>query len=632
MFDAISIIGNIGVIVYLLFKLFTGGLSSFFDDYIFIGYAVFTTLTLPGLISKVLLNSKFVSFKTAISFLYFPVQFLFIFLLSRISGFSLGELLPFGSFFNIIMWNILFIFFILSDEENGDYSEKALRKLFSAMLPGIIFTIFVNVFIRQQDSVVALDYLQHLTVSNKMFLSDIACILPGQCSNLFLQHGYTTFYHIILGNVSTFISTDPIKTIYVIDVLLPVISGIPLFYIFKDITKSNSWAQFGVFASLLVFVMGGYDFIFFIPQTLAFTLFLFIYREKKLSKRNLLLSSILLIATHFIIGTYMSVFLWTREIILKNIDRKKEVKIYYLLLIISLVFFVLANIAGFSVEKLIQANSVSLIGSPTNPYYPNNLNAYWQILGPLWLFVLIIFITNFLERKVSKVYIESLTYIFMISIVYFLAPTYANKFTIGVGVFSAIMIVKFLSGLNMNIFYKSFVVSALLAIYSSSFYVQYNRYLAFYTQENGTVSAITEEDLVVLDYLRENRTNSYILSDPYTQLIVASLAGVDTIQAQYMSIETRKSLLEYLKDPKIETYENLITSPGIPRNDNFDVLYSSRIYRAFKNQDDSWIYNIYSLNINNSEKIENPDYELIQEMARTGRYPIYISENFILFR
>jgi len=135
-----------------------------------------------------------------------------------------------------------------------------------------------------------------------------------------------------------------------------------------------------------------------------------------------------------------------------------------------------------------------------------------------------------------------------------------------------------------------------------------------------------------VDYLRENRTNSYILSDPYTQLIVASLAGVDTIQAQYMSIETRKSLLEYLKDPKIETYENLITSPGIPRNDNFDVLYSSRIYRAFKNQDDSWIYNIYSLNINNSEKIENPDYELIQEMARTGRYPIYISENFILFR
>ncbi len=101
------------------------------------------------------------------------------------------------------------------------------------------------------------------------------------------------------------------------------------------------------------------------------------YREKNISKKKLLLASILLILTHFIIGTYLSAFLWGRELILKQIDRRKEVKIYYVILLTSVIFFILANIAGFSFEKLVQVDEVKVIGSLTNPYYPNNLNVFW---------------------------------------------------------------------------------------------------------------------------------------------------------------------------------------------------------------------------------------------------------------
>lgn len=632
MFDVISIIGNIIVIIYLLITLFTGGLDSLSSNYIFIGYLVFTTLTIPLLISKTLFKQRFVSFTTALLYLYFPAQFLFTFLISRITGFSLGELLPFYTLFNLVIWNMFFIFFILNDEKRGDYSEKLIARIITALIPGILFSLFSFIFIRQTDSVVALDYLQHLTVPNRMFFNNVLCLVPGECSNLFLQHGYTTFYHIILGNFTTFLGTDPTRTIYIIDILYPLICSIPIFYIFKDITKSTVWAQVGTLLSLLVFVMGGYDFVFFIPQTFTLYLFLMIYREKKLSRIKLGISTILLVLTHFVIGTYLSAFLWIRELILKNIDRKKEVKWFYIILFVSILFFALANIAGFSFEKLIQADQIEIIGSLTNPYYPNNLNVFWQILGPIWLFVLIIFITNFLESRVSKVYLDAITYIAMITVVYFLAPTYANKFTTGVGFFSVLLVIKFLSTINMNIFFKSFVFTALIVIIGSNFYVQYNRYLSFYTQEDGTVSAITKEDRAIVEYLNTERTGSLILSDPYTQLIVAALTNTDTVQAQYMSLGTRENLLKYMTEPTPQTYEDLISSEGIPRNDNFDVLYTSRIYRAINNQDNSWMYNIYSLSINNTEKIEEPNKQLINEMERVGRYPIYISDNFILFR
>jgi hypothetical protein len=541
--------------------------------------------------------------------------------------------LPFGVVFNLILWNILFMLFIVGDNKSGNESKEILKEIISALIPAVAFTIIVFIFIRQKDSIIALDYLQHLTVPNKIFNNGILCVLPGQCSNLFLQHGYTTFYHIILGNIVTFLGNDPIKTFYVLDIVFPLVASIPIYMIFKKITRSTLWSQLGVLLSLLVFVMGGYDFVFFIPQTFALYLFILTFREKQLSTFQLILISILLICTHFIIGTLLVVYLWFRKLVINNLKNNKEKNIFLLLLLLSTIFFVLANIAGFSVEKLIQQDAVEVIGSLTNPYYPNNITVYSQILGGGWLLVLIAYFSTLFEKKKSDISLTLLAYISFGVILYFLAPTYANKFSIGIGFFSSLLIVHYLWKLAFKPVIKLLLFLALIFSYSLNFYVQYNRYQAFYTQEDGTISAIVQEDLEIIEYIEENNlTDTFIVSDPYTQLIVASLGNLDTAHAQYMSLDTRYALLEYLKNPSVETYEKLLLSPGIPAREEITILYTSRLERSLRLEDIAWTYNIYSLPLDNSYPIGILQDNLLKDQRRLGNELIYISDNFILFK
>ncbi len=633
MFDAISLTINIGALAYFMFSLFTDGLQSFADNYIFIGYLIFTTLTLPNLLSRVIFKSKLFGFVSALSFLYFPLQFLLEVLVANLAGLSLSEILPFGVVFNLILWNVLFILFIIGDNKSKNESESTLREILSGMLPAIIFVIFTFVLIRQRDSVVALDYLQHITVPNKMFNSGVLCLLPGECSNLFLQHGYTTFYHIILGNFSTFMGSDPIKTFYVLDIIFPLVASIPIYLKLKEITKSTLWSQLGVLLALLTFVMGGYDFVFFIPQTFALYLLIITLGEKKLKLPQLILISLLLISTHFIIGAVFAGYLWFRFLIIENLKTNKEKNILLLLLALSILFFCLANIAGFSVEKLLQSDAIEVVGSATNPYYPSNISAYIQNLGAGWLLVILSYLSVLMQKRKSKQDISLLTFITFGTIFYFLAPTYAHKFAIGLAFFSTVLIIKYLWQLGFKPITKIVLFGLLISIWGLNYFVQYNRYLTFYTQADGSVSAIAKEDEALIDYLKENKfTDNFVISDPYTQLIIVAFSNANTANAQYMPLETRKNLLEYLENPSVKTYEQLLTSPGIPAREDITILYTSRLHRSIELNDRAWMYNIYSLPTNNSYSINKIEEDLIKDQKRLNKDLIYISNNFFLFK
>jgi hypothetical protein len=633
MFDVIGIIINIGILAYLIFSIFTGGLHSFGDNYIFIGYLIFTIFTLPHLLSKVIFKSRLYGVTSAFLFLYYPVQFVLQLLISNLTGLSLNEILPFGIIFNLILWNLLFMLFIIGDNKEGNESEELLKEIISALIPAIIYALFVFIFIRQLNSVVALDYLQHLSVPNKIFHNGLLCILPGQCSNLFLQHGYTTFYHIIFGSFTTFLGTDPIKAFYVLDIIFPLVVSIPIYMIFKKTTRSTLWSQLGTLLSLLTFVMGGYDFVFFIPQTFALYLFILILKERYLPLWKLLLITPLLISTHFIIGTILTGYLWFRYLVIEKLKTNKEKNVFLLLLLLSVIFFTLANISGFSMEKLFQQDAVEIIGSLTNAYYPNNIQVYIQNLGAGWLILPISFIYLLFEKRKSEQMLALFSFITFGLIFYFLAPTYANKFAIGIGFFASLIIIQYLWSLGFKPVFKLFLFGTLIFVWSLNFYVQRQKYLGFYTQENGTVSAIVKKDMEIVKYIKENNlTNEYIVSDPYTQLIVASLGNIDTAHAQYMNLETRQNLLEYIRNPNFETYENLLTSPGIPNRKEISILYTSRLERSIKLNDNAWTYNIYSLSINNSYPITILDEQLINDLRRLDKELIYISDNFILFK
>ena len=632
MFDVLSITINIGIIGYFIFSIFTGGLQSFNNNYIFIGYLIFTIFTLPNLLSKVVFKSKLYGVSSALLFIYYPIQFLLQIFISNISGLSLNEILPFGVIFNLILWNVLFILLIIGDNKEGNESEEILKEIGSALLPAIAFVLFVFIFIRQQDSVVALDYLQHLTVPNKIFNNGILCFLPGQCSNLFLQHGYTTFYHIIFGNIITFLQNDPIKSFYVLDIVFPMIVSIPVYMIFKKVTRSTLWSQLGVLLSLLTFVMGGYDFVFFIPQTFALYIFILVFKEKNLNIFQLILISILLFSIHFIIGTIFVGYLWFRFLVIQKLKDNKEKTVFLLLLFLTVIFFTLANIAGFSVEKLLQKDSLEVIGSVTNAYYPNNISVYVQNLGAGWLFILVAYIAAVFQKRKSDKTLALFSYIAFGIIFYMLAPTYANKFAIGLGFFASLIAIQYLWSLGFKPIFKLFLFATLLSVWTINFFVQYGKYLTFYTQENGKVSAIVNEDIDLIEYLNENEmSNTFVISDPYTQLIVASFGNIDTANAQYMSLETRRNLLEYLKEPTSESYEKVLTSPGIPNRKDITILYTSRLEKSLKLDDNAWLYNIYSLPLNNFYAITILDQNLINDQKRLEKNLIYISDNFILF-
>ena len=633
MFDAISLTINIGMLGYFTFSLFTDGLQSFANNYIFIGYLIFTTLTLPNFLSRVIFKSRLFGLTSAFSYLYFPIQFLLQVLIANLTGLSLGEILPFGVIFNLILWNILFLLFVIGDNKSGNESEFTLRQILSAILPAILYLLFTFILIRQKDSVIALDYLQHLTVPNKILNNGVLCILPGQCSNLFLQHGYTTFYHIIFGNLSTFIGTDAIKSFYVLDIVFPLVASIPIYLKLKEITKSTIWSQLGVLLALLTFVMGGYDFVFFLPQTLALYFLVLILREKELKLSQLIIGTLLLLPTHFIVGPLFAGYLWFRFLIVKNLKSNKEKTILLLLLALSVLFFCLANISGFSVEKLLQGDALKVVGSATNTYYPNNIFVYIQNLGTGWLLVLIAYFSTLIQKNKDTEDISLLSFITFGIIFYFLAPTYAHKFAIGLAFFSTILIIKYLWKLGFKPIMKVVLFTLLIVTWGLNYFVQYNRYLKFYTQEDGTTSAIVKEDRAIIDYLKENNlTDTFIISDPYTQLIVASLGNIDTANAQYMPQETRKNFLEYLENPGVDTYEKLLTSPGIPGGKDISILYTSRIHRSLNLDDRAWIYNIYSLPVSNSYSINKVGENLLRDQERLDKDLIYISDNFILFK
>jgi uncharacterized membrane protein (UPF0136 family) len=379
--------------------------------------------------------------------------------------------------------------------------------------------------------------------------------------------------------------------------------------------------------------MGGYDFVFFLPQTLTLYFLILILREKELKLPQLILATLLLLPAHFIVGPLFAGYLWFRFLIVKNLNNNKEKNILLLLLALSVLFFCLANIAGFSVEKLPQSDALKVVGSATNPYYPSNISAYIQNLGAGWLLVLLAYISVLIQKKKSKEDISLLSFIAFGIIFYFLAPTYAHKFGIGLAFFATVLIIKYLWQLGFKPVMKLVLFGLLISIWGLNYFVQYNKYLKFYTQEDGTASAIVQEDKALIEYLRENKLpDTFIISDPYTQLIVAALGNIDTVNAQYMPQKTRQNFLEYLEDPNPETYEKLLTSEGIPGGEDLNILYTSRIHRSIELDDRAWIYNIYSLPINNSFSINEVGEDLIEDQKRLNKDLIYISDNFILFK
>ncbi|MEO6729086.1 MAG: hypothetical protein ABIM99_04135, partial [Candidatus Dojkabacteria bacterium] len=202
------------IIVSLLISL--GGTAALLENYLWIGLCVFMVLTLPSFISTVLLQKRYFGFTAALSFLIYPASYLVIFLINKITGIEITTLGNAVWLLMVIFWNLLLVIKIVYSDEHPliQTSNNIINLIVAVVAFGISFST-----IRQEGSVVALDYMQHQAVINQSVSLGNICLTPSACSNIFLQNGYTTFYHSVLSFITTFSGNNLEKSIYTIDIV-----------------------------------------------------------------------------------------------------------------------------------------------------------------------------------------------------------------------------------------------------------------------------------------------------------------------------------------------------------------------------------------------------------------------------
>jgi hypothetical protein len=619
----------IGFLIYCISKICLKGFNTLSDDMIFATAGALSIFVFPGLVSKTIFRKNYFGIGYILATLIYPIYYLLIYFLGQRYNIDTVNLYQKIAVIHLSVTLLLLLINV--------YTEKRTNaKEVSKAIIGAGITIGIILLLRYilgltSSSVLSLDFLQHNTVAIQMGEGRL-CLTPNECSSLFKQLGYTTYFHTIqtLLTVGFNLPLGIAETAF--ELGFTAISVLLIFYLFQQRIKDDEQSFIGALISVFFFELGAYTFSFTIPQTLTFLFFLMVLAEKDLNWKKILVVIPLLTAVHFIFGPLFAVIL-----IIYNSTYKQEIsgnKVYKtltILSIIAIIFSLTANYRGFSVEKVMQLPQIESLGYYTNYYFPDNLMYLAQQYGFFLLLLLIAVIYSLITQKNKKFVYFSIFYIGFCYTCYFLAPTYANKFLIGSTVFGSYLITNMLSSIHFSKLFR-FILIWIIFISIIPFYlVNHAKYDEYYTQSEGTISAITRNDKTIISQLEENDYQCQIISDPYTQLIISSTTDYDTSGGQYQDLETRKSLLDFVTNPNNETYENLLVSREIKTMD-FCILITGRIIssKEYVNQDKiPWINSLLEYELNNNEKISN-NTELIDLLISKGYKVSYNDSHFLL--
>ncbi len=616
----ISTLIPLGFYIYLLYT------QAFNESVFFFAYNAIVVFTLPFLIARLSACKEKFYYHSMIFFLIYPVTYLLAYMITKITPLNLDALIHIISILIIFKWHSILAILItrLPTEEIKNILRQGLY-----IVPLLLIYAAAILLIRDPNSVVALDYLQHYAVSTRMASGDILCIIPNQCSELFIQVGYTTIYHTILGFLTAFSNENPLNAIFLIDLIYPLLVGLLTFGLLKKFSRNIFFVAILALSTLFIFVNGAYESIFFLPQTLAFIFFLMALNIKNLSKKKLLTVGLIMILTHFIMGTYLFILLLGKYIIVDKLPQK-TVKIFHKYILAFAILtpglLLIANSSGFSIESAFQGGATEIIGGVTNMPFPQNIWNYLSIWGGTAIFVF--FSIIFRKDKTNKWYLYSVMYISIGLSIFLLEPTYATKFLIGEGLFSIILILGYLKDLQDK---KIKILATLLILISlfPAYYFNKLDYLEFYKQDTGIANAVSNKDKKLLQFAQATEANCIFVSDPLTQILVESLGEQRTARAQYITPESRKQIFEFIQDPKEDTYENLRDIEELKKR-NMCFIYSSRLNTSLEKEDVFWIFHMYSIIIDNS--IELDDTDKLRKFMLDKSYEINYEDNhFIVF-
>lgn len=215
---------------------------------------------------------------------------------------------------------------------------------------------------------------------------------------------------------------------------------------------------------------------------------------------------------------------------------------------------------------------------------------------------------------------------------YLLGPTYANKFLIGFGVFGIYVITEYISKSIKSKSYKLVIFIFIAISIGLNFTLQYKKYEDFYKQDNGDRSVIVKEDDAIKEFFNNYDSKCIVLSDPYTQIIIAGFTDFSTANAQYMELDSRRTLVSFITNPSDETYSKLINITELKPYTNEDIcfVYTSRLDEAIKTNQTYWTENIYSYILENNYPIRST-VALRGYLDSIGYKIVFNNPNFIVF-
>jgi hypothetical protein len=607
---------------YYLYLLIIGGQD---ESYFFHIYNIIAIFAIPFLASKYISIKYKKEINPVILFAAFPITYLLAFLISKISPISASNIISFFSI--LIVIKFVFLKNYLIWKLNWGKTKKFLYEHRFLPIVIVVYTA-IFLFIRDINSIVALDYLQHLSITEKM-QDGALCLIPNQCSELFIQVGYTTIYHAILGFITSFSNSNALSAIFILDLLYPLLIAILTFNILKRFNKNNLLNSLFALATILVFINGSYETTFFIPQTLAFVMFLIAINEKDLDLKNLLLIILILFLTHFVIGVFFAIFLIIKYLLIDKLSPKilgEFSKYIVFFAIFTPIIFLIINSSGFSIESSFQKSAVESIGGFTNLMFPRNIFAYLTIWGGTIVFL---FMSIALQKNKKKPwYLYSIIYLSLTLSLYLLAPTYANKFLLGSSVFASILMLKYLSNFKDQMI-NVLIAMILIICLVPNFYFKSLSYLSFYRQHDNVATAVPVRDTYALKHIKAMESDCIFVSDPLTQIQVESLGNKPTAKAQYIKPDSRRRVYEFANNQTNETYSEILKIEELEQRE-MCFIYSSRLHTAKNRQDINWLFHTYSLPRDSSNPVQESTIKSFME--EKGYNVEYQDPHFIIFK
>ncbi len=551
--------------------LIRGNTESYTNSAFFVAYFVFICFTLPSLLSKNFFKQNFFSLTSALCFLYFPAVYITNFVINNLFGFDFNQIYLITGILTIFLWHIFFTRFIL--KEKISKVEKTFSYLLYTLIPFIIFTILV-VLIRDYGSIISIEVLKHKIILNGMQEANTIGITSASYWNISAAHEYSILmYHTLLNMITTSFSLPYHLVSYFTDLCFTLIFSLIVFKFFLKY-YSSLWAILGTALTLLVFDTLAYTPHFFLPQTLAFLFFLKILTDKKLTLGELFLSTMLLILTHFSIGIFLAILLFTKHFYFeKKLKKKGKKKPRFLFLETFLLFSFVAllNAAGFSIEKYFQTETIRWFGNLTNPDFTGNFLLLFNLLGASWL--LLLYACFKILRKKKGTIAELIGYfgLSLSLIIYFLSPAFASQFLLGLGFFSSLLVISLLSSLNSSKYIKIGLFTIILLAYALNFSNQFLKSTQFLEDEDYLKTALLDDDETLTKFWQEEKPDCLLISDPHTQLIIHSMGEGITAGGPYMNLNSRKKLADFVRKPSQEKLDEVKEINELENTQNEDI-------------------------------------------------------------